>query len=84
MSQKVAYVTGGMGGIGTAICQRLHVLKIFGFVVLTQQYRGNCRFDLCVAFIVKDRHRTNFGLHKRALRAIADFRVIINHNIYRY
>ncbi|MGA1159945.1 MAG: acetoacetyl-CoA reductase [Burkholderiaceae bacterium] len=24
MEQKVAYVTGGMGGIGTAICQRLH------------------------------------------------------------
>ncbi len=24
MSQKVAYVTGGMGGIGTAICQRLN------------------------------------------------------------
>lgn len=24
MSQKVAYVTGGMGGISTAICQRLH------------------------------------------------------------
>jgi acetoacetyl-CoA reductase len=24
MSQKVAYVTGGMGGIGTAICRRLH------------------------------------------------------------
>ena len=24
MSQKVAYVTGGRGGIGTAICQRLH------------------------------------------------------------
>lgn len=24
MQQKVAYVTGGMGGIGTAICQRLH------------------------------------------------------------
>ncbi len=24
MSQKVAHVTGGMGGIGTAICQRLH------------------------------------------------------------
>jgi acetoacetyl-CoA reductase len=23
MSQKVAYVTGGMGGIGTAICQKL-------------------------------------------------------------
>jgi len=24
MSKKVAYVTGGMGGIGTAMCQRLH------------------------------------------------------------
>ena len=24
MGQKVAYVTGGMGGIGTAICQHLH------------------------------------------------------------
>ncbi len=24
MSQKVAYVTGGMGGIGTSLCQRLH------------------------------------------------------------
>jgi acetoacetyl-CoA reductase len=24
MTQKVAYVTGGMGGIGTGICQRLH------------------------------------------------------------
>ncbi|WP_332740889.1 acetoacetyl-CoA reductase [Hydrogenophaga sp.] len=24
MSQKVAYITGGMGGIGTAICQRMH------------------------------------------------------------
>jgi acetoacetyl-CoA reductase len=24
MSQKIAYVTGGMGGIGTTMCQRLH------------------------------------------------------------
>ncbi len=24
MSKKVAYVTGGMGGIGTSLCQRLH------------------------------------------------------------
>jgi len=31
MSKKVAYVTGGMGGIGTAICQRLHKL---GFTVI--------------------------------------------------
>ena len=26
MSQKIAYVTGGMGGIGTAICHRLHTM----------------------------------------------------------
>ena len=31
MSQKVAYVTGGMGGIGTAICQRL---SKEGFIVI--------------------------------------------------
>src|ERR1700743_3355241 len=24
MTQRIAYVTGGMGGIGTSICQRLH------------------------------------------------------------
>ena len=24
MAQRVAYVTGGMGGIGAAICRRLH------------------------------------------------------------
>ena len=24
MTQNVAYVTGGMGGIGTSMCQRLH------------------------------------------------------------
>jgi len=24
MTQKIAYVTGGMGGIGTRMCQRLH------------------------------------------------------------
>ena len=34
MSQKVAYVTGGMGGIGTAICQRLHKE---GFKVIERQ-----------------------------------------------
>ena len=31
MSKKVAYVTGGMGGIGTAICQRL---AMDGFTVI--------------------------------------------------
>ena len=24
MTKKIAYVTGGMGGIGTSICQKLH------------------------------------------------------------
>lgn len=31
MSKKIAYVTGGMGGIGTAMCQRLHR---DGFIVI--------------------------------------------------
>ena len=31
MSQKLAYVTGGMGGIGTTMCQRLHT---DGFTVI--------------------------------------------------
>ena len=31
MSQKIAYVTGGMGGIGTTMCQRLHK---DGFIVV--------------------------------------------------
>ena len=31
MSKKIAYVTGGMGGIGTAICQKLHK---DGFIVI--------------------------------------------------
>ncbi len=30
MAQKVAYVTGGMGGIGTAICQRLSQRRLQG------------------------------------------------------
>ena len=31
MTQKIAYVTGGMGGIGTTMCQRLHT---DGFIVI--------------------------------------------------
>ncbi len=27
MVQRIAYVTGGMGGIGTAICRRFHDMK---------------------------------------------------------
>mgnify|MGYP000066422221 CR=1 FL=1 len=40
MSQKVAYVTGGMGGIGTAICQRLHKegLKVIAGCGPTRDY----------------------------------------------
>ena len=41
MSQKVAYVTGGMGGIGTAICQRLHQdgLKVIAGCGPTRDYQ---------------------------------------------
>jgi acetoacetyl-CoA reductase len=41
MSQKIAYVTGGMGGIGTAICQRLHKagLKVIAGCGPTRDYQ---------------------------------------------
>ena len=41
MSQKVAYVTGGMGGIGTAICQCLHKggLKVIAGCGPTRDYQ---------------------------------------------
>ena len=41
MSQKVAYVTGGMGGIGTAICQRLHkqVFKVIAGCGPTRDFK---------------------------------------------
>ncbi len=40
MTQRVAYVTGGMGGIGTAICQRLHkaVFKVIAGCVPTRDF----------------------------------------------
>ena len=38
MSKKVAYVTGGMGGIGSAFCQRMHKV---GFTVVAGW--GPCR-----------------------------------------
>src|SRR5574337_1530803 len=41
MNQRVAYVTGGMGGIGTAICQRLHRdgLKVIAGCGPTRDYQ---------------------------------------------
>ena len=41
MNQKVAYVTGGMGGIGTAICQQLHRqgFKVVAGCGLTRDYK---------------------------------------------
>ena len=41
MTQRVAYVTGGMGGIGTAICQRLHKegLKVIAGCGPTRDYQ---------------------------------------------
>ncbi|CDG84311.1 acetoacetyl-CoA reductase [Janthinobacterium agaricidamnosum] len=40
--KKVALVTGGMGGLGTAICQKLHAA---GFQVVTTYSPGNDRFQ---------------------------------------
>jgi acetoacetyl-CoA reductase len=41
MAQKLAYVTGGMGGIGTAMCQRLHKdgFKVIAGCGPTRDYR---------------------------------------------
>lgn len=41
MKQRIAYVTGGMGGIGTAICQRLHQegLKVISGCGPTRDYQ---------------------------------------------
>ncbi|MCK9514596.1 MAG: acetoacetyl-CoA reductase [Ottowia sp.] len=41
MSQKIAYVTGGMGGIGSAICRRLHDsgLKVIAGCGPTRDYK---------------------------------------------
>ena len=51
MSQKVAYVTGGMGGIGTAICQRLHKagFKVIAGCGPSQIGRASCRERVCLA-----------------------------------
>ena len=38
--QKVALVTGGMGGLGTALCRRLHAA---GFAVVAAHTPGNAR-----------------------------------------
>ena len=46
MAQRIAYVTGGMGGIGTAICRRLaregHIV-IAGASPITKIGRASCR-----------------------------------------
>ena len=41
MAQRVAYVTGGMGGLGTAICQKLHSdgLKVIAGCGPTRDYK---------------------------------------------
>ncbi|UQV44922.1 acetoacetyl-CoA reductase [Janthinobacterium lividum] len=40
--QKVALVTGGMGGLGTALCRRLHAA---GFAVVAAHTPGNARVE---------------------------------------
>ena len=46
MSKKIAYVTGGMGGIGTSICQRLHQ---DGFIVVAGCGPNSPRKDRWIA-----------------------------------
>ncbi|MEJ8826809.1 acetoacetyl-CoA reductase [Variovorax humicola] len=55
MSKKVAYVTGGMGGIGTAICQRLHK---DGFTVI-----AGCGPTRDYAKWLAEQKAEGFGLH---------------------
>ncbi|WP_051109891.1 acetoacetyl-CoA reductase [Massilia niastensis] len=46
MHQQVALVTGGMGGLGTAVCRRLHQE---GFLVAATYSPSNCRHDAWLA-----------------------------------
>jgi acetoacetyl-CoA reductase len=55
MAQKVAYVTGGMGGIGTALCQRLHQ---DGFKVI-----AGCGPSRDVNKWLDDQKALGFGFH---------------------
>src|SRR5574344_247913 len=52
MSQKIAYVTGGMGGIGTAICQRLHDdgFKVIAGCGPTRDYQKGVDEQKCLGY----------------------------------
>jgi acetoacetyl-CoA reductase len=56
MSKKVAYVTGGMGGIGTAICQRLYM---DGFTVI-----AGCGPTRDHRVWLKDQKEAGFNFHE--------------------
>ena len=63
--QKVALVTGGMGGLGTALCRRLHAA---GFAVVAAHTPGNAR----VAGWLDEQQSQQYYFHPLALD-VTDF-----------
>ena len=63
--QKVALVTGGMGGLGTALCRRLHAA---GFAVVAAHTPGNAR----VAGWLDEQQAQQYYFHPLALD-VTDF-----------
>ena len=43
MTKRIAYVTGGMGGIGTSISQRLHKERLYGRRRLWPELSAPCQ-----------------------------------------
>ena len=63
--QKVALVTGGMGGLGTALCRRLHAA---GFAVVAAHTPGNAR----VASWLDEQQAQQYYFHPLAID-VSDF-----------
>ena len=63
--QKVALVTGGMGGLGTALCRRLHAA---GFAVVAAHTPGNAR----VASWLDEQQAQQYYFHPLAID-VTDF-----------
>ncbi|MBR7631949.1 MULTISPECIES: acetoacetyl-CoA reductase [Janthinobacterium] len=63
--QKVALVTGGMGGLGTALCRRLHAA---GFAVVAAHTPGNARVESWLG----EQHGQGYYFHPLALD-VGDF-----------
>ena len=65
VEQRVALVTGGMGGLGTALCRRL---QRAGFAVVATHTPGNPR----VALWLEEQRADNFNFHALAAD-VSDF-----------